>query len=115
MEWESAALISRIMCSETHEEVLEDYLLLDTVDLARRKMDFPTGYCPNSQESVYETWFKSKNIQVLNRPSKNPDFSPIGNLSKELVLRIHSLGRQYTSSIKLRSVIEDECRGDFAS
>ena len=53
-----------------------------------------------------KTWFKSKNIQVLDWPSRSFHLNPIENLWSNLAQHIHSLRRQ--DSTELRFEIEDE-------
>lgn len=104
----SLAFISGKMNSVAYKEVLEDHLLPNAVDLAGEKWVFQQDNAPIHNSKLMKTWFKCKNIQVLDWPSRSPDLNPIENLWGDLARRVYSHGRQYSSPIELRSAIENE-------
>ena len=96
------------MNSEDYKKLLEEHLLSNAVDLAGEKWVFQQDNAPIHQSRQMKTWFKSKNIQVLDWPSRSLDINPIENLWGDLARSVYSHGKQYSLSVELRSPIEDE-------
>ena len=59
------AFTSAKMNSEDYKKLLEEHVLSNAVDLACEKWVFKQDNVPIHQSRLMKTWFKAKNIQVL--------------------------------------------------
>ena len=80
----------------------------NAADLAGEKWVFQQDNAPIHQSRQMKTWFKSKNMQVLVWSSRSANLNSIENLWGDVSRRVYSHGKQYSSSVELRSAVEDE-------
>jgi transposase len=81
---------------------LEEHLLL-MFDAER--MIFQQDNASSHRARYTKAWFRSKNIDVLERPALSPDLNPIENVWSYLTDKVYKNGKQFHSLEDLKSAI----------
>lgn len=104
----SIAFVSGKMNSQAYQSVLASHLLPNAEFLAGENWKYQQDNAPIHTSNSTKNWFQVNNVETLKWPAKSPDLNPIENLWGDLARRVYANGRHFTSSIELKSTIEDE-------
>lgn len=102
------AWISTRMNSESYVEMLEISLIEHGENLMGPDLVFQQDNAAIHNSRTTKEWFLSKNIEVLNWPSRSPDLNPIENLWGILARKVYANGKQYDNVNSLKDAIRTE-------
>ncbi|GBN08894.1 hypothetical protein AVEN_199714-1 [Araneus ventricosus] len=76
--------------------------------LAGENWKYQQDNAPIHSNNSTKNWFQVNNEETLKSPAKFPDLNPIENLWRDIAKRVYANEGYFTSSIELKSTIEDE-------
>lgn len=97
--------------SDKYQKILEKYVLNKghtKVVGGRSKFIFQQDNASPHTSKSTDAYFVSKNVNVINWPSKSPDLNPIENLWGYLTKRVYSNSRQFNNVNELETAIYHE-------
>ncbi|GBM84869.1 Transposable element Tc3 transposase [Araneus ventricosus] len=100
----SIAFVSGKMNSRAYQSVLASHLSPNAGENWKCQPDNAPTHSSNSTKN----WFQVNNVETLKWPAKSPDLNTIKNVWGDFSRRVYANGRNFTSSIELKSTIEDE-------
>ncbi|KAF2363771.1 Reverse transcriptase domain [Trinorchestia longiramus] len=100
-------IIEGTMNGRKYREILEEQLLPSARLLKfKRGWKFQHDNDPKYTENETKEWLRMTKINILERPSQSPDMNPIGNLWRELKLKIQKRGLNNITDLKEISIEE---------
>lgn len=104
----SVSFVSGKINSQAYQSVLASHILPNAKFLAVENFKYQQDNAPIHSSNSTKNWFQDNNVETLNWPPKSPDLNPTENLWGDRARRVYANGRHFTSSIELKSTIEDE-------
>ena len=106
-----ACRIDRRMDAELYVDILEDYFLptLNFYKMNKEKIIFQQDNDAKHTSHMAQVWFDNNGIEVLQWPSRSPDFSLIENLWWYLNSKLAEYEDEPRGMLELWERIETEC------
>jgi len=94
--------------SMDYQDVLQSNLLRQGPKLGGRGWIFQQDNARIHTSRSTMNFLETKNVRVLDWPSRSPDLNPMENLWSELTHRVYGHGRQYRNKRELETAIHEE-------